>query len=118
MIVIQNLEKFIQSTGQSDRQFLSKAGIKPQSLSHWKKGTDPGISNFVSIKNTYKTLNLNWLCTGDGEMTIKKESKVEEPKEEYIHKSNISQKHIELLEYTLQLQKDLIDHLKRELAKT
>lgn len=102
------IQLFSNFTGISVRAFLTKAGISPSYLSNLKGSI--GSDKMVGIIKAYPLLNIEWLITGEGEMTKgddNQKMKIEEEATEVI--LNLSK--------TISMQQKEINRLQEEIAK-
>ncbi|MCI6390631.1 MAG: hypothetical protein SO126_12200 [Parabacteroides distasonis] len=102
------IQLFSNFMGISVRAFLTKAGISPSYLSNLKGSI--GSDKMVGIIKAYPLLNIEWLITGEGEMTKgddNQKMKIEEEATEVI--LNLSK--------TISMQQKEINRLQEEIAK-
>jgi transcriptional regulator with XRE-family HTH domain len=102
------IQLFSNFMGISVRAFLTKAGISPSYLSNLKGSI--GSDKMVGIIKAYPLLNIEWLITGEGEMTKgddNQKTKIEEEATEVI--LNLSK--------TISMQQKEINRLQEEIAK-
>ena len=106
--ITDRIQLFSNFMGISVRAFLTKAGISPSYLSNLKGSI--GSDKMVGIIKAYPLLNIEWLITGEGEMTKgddNQKMKIEEEATEVI--LNLSK--------TISMQQKEINRLQEEIAK-
>jgi len=114
MLIIKNILEFENELRLNDAQFTNKVGISAQTFSHWKKGASFSVFHITKIKEAYKNLDLNWLFTGEGNKFLQSDNIIVlEKNRSLTEKNSDQQKQIEILEYTIRTQRELIDQLKK-----
>ena len=68
--VLQRIRKVIDYLDISDRKFAESIGLPQTTISSmFKRGNDPKVSIIQAIINAHTFISLDWLMTGQGEMT-------------------------------------------------
>ena len=70
------IKKWMKSQGLKSSEFADKIGVNRSTISHILSGRNkPSIDFFEKLLKAYANVNSNWLITGIGYMTIKKDIK-------------------------------------------
>lgn len=78
----ENLKKLRKELNLSAQKLADKLGVSQGSIAQYENGSREPNYNFILQLNIKLNVNLNWFCTGEGEMFNKKDVSEEYSKEE------------------------------------
>jgi len=96
MSINQRIKHFTESINSNATSLSNEIGVSSTSLLKVLKGENqPSAKILIPLKEKYPLLNMNWVIIGEGQMLLDKG-----------HLTDESKKMTELLEHTVQLQKE------------
>ena len=115
MIFFDKIQKIIDYYGIKSVNSFAKDYLKYKSsekINRLKgKNTLPSFDILHDISISFEEINPDWLLTGRGEM-LRKNDTIGEPTKKYMEEIERCHKMIDSLQYTIDMQKDIINSLK------